>query len=303
MSNLIAATLGRLSPRFRTFGQWADTYEQILDEKGIKPKTIANHRNSLRYLRDAMGNDVISYIRPHTIAAVTRDLHRTHPHTAQRVLAEARACLAEAVAMGWIDSNPATPIRPLVARVQRKRLSLEAWQQIRAYAHTELPPWVERMLVLALVSGQRRGDLQKMRFDDVQDGHLHIAQQKTATLIRLPIGLRLDAIGVSLAEAIEACRGYAPAGDGYLLRKSTGAPLNPDSMSARFETAREGVFGKYTGPGTPPSLHECRSLAERLYREQGVNTRVLLGHKRQAMTDRYNDDRGLAAGVWKTLEL
>lgn len=58
------------------------------------------------------------------------------------------------------------------------------------------------------------------------------------------------------------------------------------------------VLGKH-----PPSLHECRSLSERLYRAQGINTMILLGHKHQAMTDMYNDDRGLTRGEWKTLTL
>ncbi|MFC2588560.1 MAG: hypothetical protein ACFNZS_01050 [Ottowia sp.] len=44
-----------------------------------------------------------------------------------------------------------------------------------------------------------------------------------------------------------------------------------------------------------------RSLAERLYRAQGVDTRILLGHRRQQMTDRYNDDRGLSR--WQCLPL
>ncbi|HCJ5889806.1 TPA: integrase, partial [Klebsiella pneumoniae] len=37
---------------------------------------------------------------------------------------------------------------------------------------------------------------------------------------------------------------------------------------------------------------EQRSLSERLYREQGIDTQKLLGHKTMKMTDRYNDDRG-----------
>ncbi|ELV7529536.1 integrase, partial [Edwardsiella ictaluri] len=32
--------------------------------------------------------------------------------------------------------------------------------------------------------------------------------------------------------------------------------------------------------------------SERLYREQGLETQKLLGHKSQKMTDKYNDDRG-----------
>lgn len=41
-----------------------------------------------------------------------------------------------------------------------------------------------------------------------------------------------------------------------------------------------------------PTFREQRSLSERLYRDQGVDTQKLLGHKTQEMTDRYNDDRG-----------
>ena len=46
------------------------------------------------------------------------------------------------------------------------------------------------------------------------------------------------------------------------------------------------------GTGTPATFHEQRSLSERLYKEQGVDTRKLLGHKTQQQTDRYHDDRG-----------
>lgn len=52
-----------------------------------------------------------------------------------------------------------------------------------------------------------------------------------------------------------------------------------------------------------PSLHECRSLAERLYRAQGIDTQTLLGHSRPQQTDDYNDDRGLSSGQWKVLVL
>lgn len=43
---------------------------------------------------------------------------------------------------------------------------------------------------------------------------------------------------------------------------------------------------------TPSTFHEQRSLAERLYEVQGVNTKELLGHKSQRQTDSYHDDRG-----------
>lgn len=51
------------------------------------------------------------------------------------------------------------------------------------------------------------------------------------------------------------------------------------------------------------SLQECRSLAAREYRKQGINTQDLLGHNKQAMTELYHDDRGLDAreGKWRVV--
>jgi enterobacteria phage integrase len=302
MSRILAATLGRITPRYRTFSQWIPIYDGIIASRNLSQKTLANRRTRWRYLVAALGNRTISSIRPHEIAQVIRELQEDHPHTAHRVLIEARSVFYEALANGWTDTNPALSLKQTPVKISRKRLTLEGWQKIHEYAQQQLPPWVSRMMVLALVSGQRRADLHKMRFADAYDGHLHVVQQKAGAMLRLPLDLRMEAIDTSLGEAIDACRGYSR-GDELLIRKSTGEQLALASMSARFEEAREGALGKHSGDGSPPSLHECRSLAERTYRLQNVNTQRLLGHSRQAMTNRYNDDRGLSAGNWKTLEL
>lgn len=302
MSRLISATLGRISPRFRTFDAFVPIYRQSLAARGLAEKTLANHDTALRQLDAAIGSNMIGFTRPHEIATPTRAMHAQHPHAAQRLLAEARALFAEAVALGWSDCNPAAEVKMPVARIARERLSLDQWRQIAAYARDNMPPWVWRMCLLALVTGQRRGDLCRMQFDDVRDGHLHVCQEKTGALVRIPLDLRLDVIDVSVCEAIEMCRGYAK-GNVYMLRKSTGAQLSPDSLSARFETAREGALGMYKGDKMPPCLAECRSLAERLYSAQGIDTQTLLGHTRYKMTELYHNDRGLSAGQWKTLKI
>ena len=58
-----------------------------------------------------------------------------------------------------------------------------------------------------------------------------------------------------------------------------------------FANARDAAKINW-GDGTPPSFYEQRSLSERLYHQQGIDTQVLLGHKHQRMTDLYHDDRG-----------
>lgn len=65
----------------------------------------------------------------------------------------------------------------------------------------------------------------------------------------------------------------------------------PATLTVAFSKARDEVDYNWGENGTPPSFHEQRSLSERLYRTQGIDTQVLLGHSSKTMTDRYNDSR------------
>jgi len=299
--SLLSHTLGRIMPRYRTLRQWGDVYSQIIGGRPISDKTKANRRSALVHVMDGLGSKTISAIRPHEVASLINGIALAHPSTAKRVLFEARDVFDQAINYGWIDRNPASAVKPPVVRVQRKRLTLEQWQAIHAQAMATMPPWVAHMMTLALVTGQRRSDLVKMKFSDVWDDHLHIEQLKTGARLALPLTLKLDALDLTLQAAIAACSDYA-VGKDYLLRKHNGQQLVDASLSARFEEARDAALPA-SRTGHPPSLHECRSLAERLYRMQGINTMVLLGHKHQSMTDMYHDDRGLTKGEWKTLSL
>lgn len=301
-ARLLSATIGRAVSRYRTLGEWAETYRKIIDGKPISDKTKANRYCALAHILKGLGADrIMASIKPHEVSGLVMSMAKEHPQLAKRILIETKDCFNEAVIYAWIDRNPAHSIKAPHARVQRHRLTLDQWRKILAWSTEHQPPWVSRMLVLALVTGQRRSDLARMRFGDVWDGRLHVEQEKTGTRVALPLALRLDAIGVTISQAIADCQSYAVAQD-YLLRKHNGKPLVFASLSARFEEARNGTDLTWS-KGHPPSLHECRSLSERLYRQQGLNTMVLLGHKHQSMTDLYNDDRGLSKGEWKVLQL
>lgn len=300
-TRFLSATIGRVVPRFQTCEQWAVEYEQIISLRPICDHTKVNRRCALKHIVQHLGGELVGSVKPLRVGKMIRDISATSPQTAKRVLFEARDFFNEAILAGVIDSNPAGPIKAPRVRVQRHRLTLDDWLAIRSWSSSNQPPWVQRMLDLAIVTAQRRSDLRVMGPGCVWDGLLHIDQIKTGTRIALPLDLRLEAVGTSIGDVVEDCRGYAGPGNTFLRRKS-GKELVEASLSARFEEAREGA-GLTWATGLPPSLHECRSLSERLYREQGIDTMTLLGHKHQSMTDLYNDDRGLSAGVWKTLQI
>ena len=120
--SLISATLGRLSPRYKTLAQWAKVYEEILAKREICGKTRANRRTHSDRIVRVLGRRTISSIRPHEIAAIISSLVPTQPHTAARTLVEAKDIFNEALQAGWVDSNPALDVKTPRVRIARRRL-------------------------------------------------------------------------------------------------------------------------------------------------------------------------------------
>lgn len=305
--------LGRLrrffvgeTPAVVLYEDLAAHYGQVLLTKGLTAKTIDKKRCAHRYMVEAFqGRDVRS-IRPWEIAKVIKGIHDLgYWVTSHKALIEARAAFGVALLEGWVDNNPAEHVKRLPAPVRRRRLTLDLYAEIYEYARRHLPPWAGLSMRLALVTGQRRADLVRMGDDDVWDEHLHVVQQKTGAMVAIPLALQLDALGTSVGEVLRECVLSRPAG-GHTFLCTAARPrrlLHPQTVTHRFWVARRAVLPDDELPGTPPTFHELRSLSARLYAAQGVDAQVLLGHKRQRMTDVYIDDRGLGRGQWRYVEL
>lgn len=298
----------QLAPVSRTLNEWLEIYEGLLQQRGYNPQTVKNRRSNLVHVRRLWGDKPLREIRPRHISDALQHFLPDRASTARRICDELRDIFIEAVANDWCDTNPVLNMRKPQGKVKRKRLALETWDSMCELAMVHRQAWVMPMLLLALVTAQRRADLGKMQFDHVWDGHLHIEQQKRAgkefgARVALPLTLRLDVVGITLGEVIELCRHYSPPGP-TLLRRGDGKSIELSSLSTRFNELIREVCGKDAYKTREwPSLHEVRSLSERIYREQGIQTQHLLGHKHQEMTDKYNDDRGLTAAAWKHLRV
>jgi len=289
----------------RTLGEWLDVHEQQLQARGYKAATIKNRTANLRHVRRLWGARPIGALKPHDVAMALKTFGPDRSSTAQRVLAELRDAYTEAIANGWTESHPAVHIKTPAHKVKRARLTQATWQGMRTLAAAGPQRWVESLLLLAVATGQRKADLAKMRFDHIVTDeagqkYLRVEQQKEAgkgygARVEIPLALRLDATGLTLAEVIEHCRASAKPGP-TLLRKAGGGPIEESSLSARFHEHIVAVLGERAHREREwPSLHECRSLSARLYRDQGVDVQTLLGHKDADMTAVYTDDRGLSS--------
>lgn len=86
-----------------------------------------------------------------------------------------------ALKRGWIEYTPCTSIEPL------KRTPYPAWtlEQIEQ-ALGRLPEELCRAIILALYTGQRRGDLVAMTWAHYDGQHIKVCQQKTDVRLTLP---------------------------------------------------------------------------------------------------------------------
>lgn len=294
-------------PDQRTVRQWLVVYRDIVARKKIKDSTRTNTESNLKHVDRLWGHMPIRSLRPRLILSALQDGLDTD-NLRGRVLSLMKRILKEAVMDEWVESNAALAVDSISAPVQRKRMSLDTLGGAYEVAMVHPQAWVAPMILLGVVTGQRRADLAKMKFSDVVDGHLQVVQQKEAgkgygARLAIPLDLHLDEIGMSVGDVIERCRDYAAPGE-TLLRQKNGQPLERSNLSTRFAEVMRTAFGAAAYAEKEwPSLHELRSLSERLYREQGVDTQALLGHSDIAMTNKYNDDRGLTQKEFKRVGL
>ncbi|MEG5565788.1 phage integrase Arm DNA-binding domain-containing protein [Enterobacter ludwigii] len=281
---------------------WLDRYWKIQDERlasgDIKLNTYKQKAKPVSLLKERVGMKLISSVDVRDVAQILDDyIAAGQPRMAQVIRSVLIDIFKEAQHFGEVPQgyNPALATKQPRRRIARQRLSLEEWHKIFNIADTN-HRYMGNAMLLALVTGQRLGDISNMKFTDVWDDQLHVVQEKTGSKIAIPLSLRLNAIGWCLRDVIARCRDYAVSPYMVHFFRATsqaerGAQVKPNTITMNFSKARDKAEIEW-GDGTPATFHEQRSLAERLYEAQGLDTQKLLGHKSPNQTARYHDNRG-----------
>ncbi|EOK1146056.1 phage integrase Arm DNA-binding domain-containing protein [Klebsiella pneumoniae] len=281
---------------------WLDRYWKIQEERfakgDIKKNTYKQKAKPVALLKERVGMKLISAVDVRDIAQILDEyISEGQPRMAQVIRSVLIDVFKEAQHAGEVPPghNPALATKQPRRRITRQRLNLDEWQKIFDIADAN-HKYMGNAMLLALITGQRLGDISRMKFTDVWDDHLHIEQEKTGSKIAIPLALRCDAINWSLREVIARCRDYAVSP--YLVhflhstsQAERGAQVKARTLTMNFSKARDKAKIDW-GDGTPATFHEQRSLAERLYEAQGIDTQKLLGHKSPNQTAQYHDDRG-----------
>jgi integrase len=290
----------------RTVADWCLEFRAVLERRGLAANTIKNNESKLRAIeassqaeRPGLGDLAIDAV---TTKQCADFLKPWIDEGKDRSVVSLRSTLDDlfrsAAGAGWVKENPVAALTKFTAKVKRARLSLDDFKAIHAAAAASGDPWEVRLLELAIVTAQARECLVAWEFADEHDGFLWSFRGKTGVQIKLPLELAVPKLGWRLDETIKRCRDRVLSKHlVHHTRKyaynTVGGAVFIDTATKAFARARD-ASGLTWGDKQPPTLHEVRSLALRLYRDAYGRdfAQALAGHKDGSTTDIYTDVRG-----------
>ena len=174
------AAPARVMPGFREFveGEWKPTHFER-----YKPSTKKGFRSLLKTrLLPAFGASPLDRIAPAGVRHWFADFSRTAPGNANHALSLLRQIMNFAIARGHIEKNPTQGIRPnrrprltrFLSREEIARLHLVLDRQTRKGCREQAD-----IIRLLLLTGCRRSEIVCLRWSEVRDGALMLADGKT----------------------------------------------------------------------------------------------------------------------------
>lgn len=262
----------------RTVNDWCDEYERL------------NGKHArMKYLRDGIGGMVLARLTPLDINTWL-DRWKEKKRMRQAMLSAAKVVFGAAIGKGWIAGNPAGDLTTPAPKTMRERLTLKTFMAIYGAAD----PILQRAMEFAVMTCARRENVIKTQRHDIIDGHLHIEHIKDGLKVRYPLSLYLPAVEWTLGDVIGRCRSATVSR--YLIhhmkhagRAKPGDKYRDKTIEAMFRDARlkAGIDG-----ANPPTFHEIRSLAIRLWDAAGFDAKRMAGHKTDQSNALYKDTRG-----------
>lgn len=293
----------RIAGQPETLSEWLDQYKEIVDKRytdnKIAKSTRDDRKQKCNTINGKIGETLLKQVSTRTIA----DFLKTYDDEGKARMGQAMRSLLldifrEAISAGWCDRNPVEVTRSERVKTKRERLSLDQFMAIYAKAKEESPEWMTHCLELAILTAQRRGDLAKMKYTDIKDGCLNVIQQKNKcadeighkVAIPMEIVVTRFSLQTTLAKTRNVVSRHLIHHTKQVGRAKLGSKVRDVSLAQEFARLRDlvGITGE-----NPPTLHEVRSLAARLYTETYGKefANALLGHKSVKMTELYLDER------------
>lgn len=206
-----------------------------------------------------------------------------------------------AISKGLVVDNPAAQTIKRHRIKQRKRHTLEGLDAIRNVS----PQWLKNAIDIAMLTTQRRIDIINMKWSDIKEGFLHVAQEKTTDNpedsfdILEGAGYVRIKINDELQRVLNRCKDNVVSP--YIIhRVPKGKTKNRDQTKEHWTqveaqyVSREFLKAVKLSNAYPelngrqlPSFHEIRALSIHLHKKAGKSAQTLAGHATEKMTEVY----------------
>lgn len=241
---------------------------------GKAAQTVAQYNVAARRLQS-----IFAEYAPHQVTARDVMQLRRHfadsPATANRTISVLRQVMDYALEQELIDANPCVGIKRVAQQARTRRIERSEFDAIQSQAGDLLSVVMD----LCYLTGQRIGDVLKIRRADLREEGIYVEQEKTG--VRLVVAWTTE-----LRAAVEQAKGLWGATPGlYLLRgRNFQPPTYPQIWKQwRKACAAAGVVGA--------TIHDLRAMSGTEAEAQGHDPQRLLGHTDGKMTRRYLRDK------------
>jgi integrase len=179
-------------PNKGTISALVMAYFASADFKGLALSTQATYRNILERFREKYGALPVARLERKHIMAMMAGKSDT-PGAGNSWLKRVRRLMRFAIDLGWITVDPTGGVR----RYKMRGSGYHTWSEdeIGIFEKKHAPGTPARLaMALLLYTGQRRSDVVRMGRQHVRAGFLSIRQQKTGTVVEIPIHRELQAV-------------------------------------------------------------------------------------------------------------
>jgi integrase len=287
-----------------TFGQLLDKWLEECERLDLSPTTLRTYRAQIdKTIRPRLGKTQLTRLTSKHLDDLYGALKASGrtPKTIRNYHAIVSAALHQAVRWGWVRHNVAERAKP--PRVAQRRVQAPTTEVVRRVieAADERDPRIAPMLMLAALTGMRRGELCALRWSDIDldAGVIDVSRslviapgqvvEKTTKTDRSR-RIALDPVGVALlvhhqTRVSEWCKQaggdlqhdafvFSPFVDGR-------SPFWPDNITSFFTRVRNSVGAKSV------RLHDLRHFTATQLIGAGVDVRTVagrLGHSDPSLT-------------------
>jgi integrase len=238
--------------------------------KTLKPNTIEQYTIAADRLKVIFAEFEPEQVQQRHVAAVKMSLSAT-PNMANRILSFLRIVFSYALEWQMVDSNPCVGIRRHEEKRRDRYITDREFQALMAHCSDNMRVVFE----MCYLSGQRIGDVLKIRLSDISDAGIEFRQEKTGA--KLIVSMTPDIAGViERAKALpKKVRGMT------LFCGRSGRPVDYGSAKGAFARAREAAGV------ADVTIHDLRAKSLTDADAEGKDAQKLGGHTDARMTARY----------------